>query len=133
MAVTKNLLNIGDAQITGELTVNTTVKSNRFESTTGFFQTSDKNQKNIISDLSLEKVYELIDKCQTIIYTLKNDSDNKEQVGMIAQEVQEFFPEIVSENKNGILSLDYSRLTVIIFKVLKDLIKRIENIEQKLN
>ena len=99
----------------------------------GFFQTSDERQKNIISDLSLEKVYDLIDKCQTIIYTLKDDPENKEQLGMIAQEIQEFFPEIISEDKDGMLSLDYSRLTVIIFKVLKDLIKRINKIEQKLN
>ena len=105
----------------------------RVNATDGFFQTSDKRQKNIISDLSLEKVYDLIDKCQTIIYTLKDDPENKEQIGMIAQEIQEFFPELISEDKNGMLSLDYSRLTVIIFKVLKDLIERINKIEQKLN
>ena len=107
--------------------------SNKVEAKNGFFQTSDKRQKNIISDLSLEKVYDLIDKCQTIIYTLKDDPENKEQIGMIAQEIQEFFPELISEDKDGMLSLDYSRLTVIIFKVLKDLIKRINKIEQKLN
>jgi hypothetical protein len=50
---------------------------------------------------------------------------------MIAQEIQEFFPEVISEDKNGMLSLDYSRLTVIIFKVLKDLIKRIEKLEKQ--
>ena len=105
----------------------------RVNANEGFFQTSDKRQKNIISDLSLEKVYDLIDKCQTIIYTLKDDPENKEQIGMIAQEIQEFFPEVISEDKDGMLSLDYSRLTVIIFKVLKDLIKRINKIEQKLN
>lgn len=107
--------------------------SNKVEAKNGFFQTSDERQKNIISDLSLEKVYDLIDKCQTIIYTLKDDQENKEQIGMIAQEIQEFFPELISEDKNGMLSLDYSRLTVIIFKVLKDLIERINKIEQKLN
>lgn len=97
----------------------------------GFFQDSDKNKKNIISDISLEKAYDLIDKCQTIIYTLKTDETNKEQIGMIAQEVQEFFPEIISEDENGMLSLDYSRLTVVILKVLKDLIIKINNIENK--
>ena len=105
----------------------------RVNANEGFFQTSDERQKNIISDLSLEKVYDLIDKCQTIIYTLKDDPEKKEQLGMIAQEIQEFFPEVISEDKDGMLSLDYSRLTVIIFKVLKDLIARISKIEQKLN
>ena len=98
------------------------------------FRSKNASKRNYgISDLSLEKVYDLIDKCQTIIYTLKDDQENKEQIGMIAQEIQEFFPELISEDKDGMLSLDYSRLTVIIFKVLKDLIKRINKIEQKLN
>ena len=44
----------------------------------GFFQTSDINKKNIIGDLDLDKAYDLIDKCQTILYTLKDDDSDKE-------------------------------------------------------
>ena len=95
------------------------------------YQTSDITKKNIISDLDLDKAYNLIDKCQTIIYTLKDDELNKEQVGVIAQEIQQFFPEIVSADENGYLALDYSRLTVVILKVLKDVIKRIQRLENK--
>ena len=95
------------------------------------YQTSDITKKNIISDLDLDKAYNLIDKCQTIIYTLKDDERNKEQVGVIAQEIQEFFPEIVSADEDGYLALDYSRLTVIIMKVLKDVIKRVQRLEEK--
>ena len=95
------------------------------------YQTSDITKKNIISDLDLEKAYDLIDKCQTIIYTLKDDERNKEQIGVIAQEIQKFFPEIVSADENGILAIDYSRLTVVIMKVLKDIIKRIQRLEEK--
>ena len=51
------------------------------------YQTSDITKKNIISDLDLDKAYNLIDKCQTIIYTLKDDERNKEQIGVIAQEI----------------------------------------------
>lgn len=100
-------------------------------STGGFFQTSDVTKKNIISDLDLNKAYDLIDKCQTILYTLKSDDENKVQVGMIAQEVQEIFPELICESTDGTLALDYSRLTVIILKVLKDLIVRIQTLEEK--
>lgn len=107
--------------------------SGKVNAASGFFQTSDINKKNIIGDLDLDKAYDLIDKCQTILYTLKDDDSDKEQIGLIAQEVKEFFPELITEDNDGSLSLDYSRLTVIIFKVLKDLIKRINKIEQKLN
>ena len=97
----------------------------------GFFQTSDINKKNIIGDLDLDKAYDLIDKCQTILYTLKDDDSDKEQIGLIAQEVKEFFPELITEDNDGSLSLDYSRLTVVILKVLKDIINRIKILESK--
>ena len=96
----------------------------------GFFQNSDIKQKNIISDINLDKAYELVDKCQTIIYTLKEDPENKEQIGLIAQEVQEFFPELINTDKDGNLSLSYSKLTVVILKVLKDIIQRITSLEK---
>ena len=71
----------------------------------------------------MDKAYDLIDKCQTIIYTLKDDERNKEQIGVIAQEIQEFFPEVVSADENNILAIDYSRLTVVI--------KRVQRLEEK--
>lgn len=96
---------------------------------TAFFETSDIRKKEIKSDLSLDKCYDLIDKCQTIIYSLKDQ--NKEQVGMIAQEIEEFFPEVVATDEEGFKSLAYDRLVVICFKVLKDVIKRLEKLEHE--
>ena len=105
--------------------------SGKVNAASGFFQTSDINKKNIIGDLDLDKAYDLIDKCQTILYTLKDDDSDKEQIGLIAQEVKEFFPELITEDNDGALSLDYSRLTVVILKVLKDIINRIKILESK--
>lgn len=92
-----------------------------------FYETSDARKKDIKSDLSLDKCYDLIDKCQTVIYSLKDQT--KEQVGMIAQEIEEFFPEVVATDEEGFKSLAYDRLVVICFKVLKDIIKRLEKLE----
>lgn len=96
-------------------------------SATAFYETSDIRKKEIKSDLSLDKCYDLIDKCQTVIYSLKGQT--KEQVGMIAQEIEEFFPEVVATDEEGFKSLAYDRLVVICFKVLKDVIKRLEKLE----
>lgn len=41
---------------------------------------------------------------------------------MIAQEVEEFFPEIVSTDKDGFKSLDYARLSVICLRLIKDMV-----------
>lgn len=89
----------------------------------GFFETSDIRKKNILSELPIEKCYELVDKCQEIVYTLKSDPD-KERVGMIAQEVECFFPEIVSEGADGYKSLDYAKLSVVCLRLLKDIIEK---------
>ena len=95
-----------------------------------FFETSDIRKKEIKADLSLEKCYDVIDKCQTIIYSLKDQTT--EQIGMIAQEIEEFFPEVVQTDADGFKSLAYDRLVVICFKVLKDIIKRLEHLENGL-
>ena len=92
---------------------------------------SDIRKKNVISDISLEKAYDMIDKCQTILYTLKDDPMQREQIGLIAQEVREFFPEIVREDHEGFLSLDYARITVVLLKVMKNLIDRISKLERE--
>lgn len=96
----------------------------------GFYQTSDIRKKNIHEEISLDKAYDLIDKCQSILYDLKDDDQHKVQLGLIAQEVEEFFPEIIITDQEGFKSLDYSRLTVIILRVLKDLISRISKLEK---
>ena len=96
---------------------------------TGFYQTSDINKKNITGDLDLNEAYKLIDKCQTILYTLKDDPSNKQEIGLIAQEVKEIFPELISEDEQGTLSLDYAKLTVVLLRVMKDVISRLEKLE----
>lgn len=105
-------------------------KTGKVEAPGGFFQTSDIRKKNVLGELDLNKAYDLIDKCQTILYSLKDNPDRVD-IGLIAQEVQQFFPEIVSEDSEGMLSLDYAKLTVVILRVLKDLIARVSKLELK--
>lgn len=54
------------------------VSAGKVNAAKGFFQVSDINKKNIIGELDLDKAYDLIDKCQTILYTLKDDDSDKE-------------------------------------------------------
>lgn len=88
----------------------------------GFFETSDARKKDIQGELSLDKAYDFIRNCEPILYNLKGS--DKTQIGLIAQEVREFFPEIVNKDSEGYLSLDYAKLTVIMLRVLKDLIDK---------
>lgn len=90
---------------------------------TGVYETSDIRKKNIIAkDISVNRCYDVIEKCSTILYTLKDDTSNKQQIGLIAQEIEEFFPEIIQTDQDGYKSIDYGRLVVICMRVLKDMI-----------
>ena len=93
--------------------------------TGAYYSSSDMRKKDILEEISLDKAYELVNKCQTIFYTWKDDETKKKEIGLIAQEVQQYFPELVSEDKDGYLTLDYSKLTVILMTVIKDLTERV--------
>ena len=52
-------------------------------------------------------------------------------VGFVAQEVAEKYPQVVHENKDGYLSLDYPKITAILsahVNYLEDKITRLEKI-----
>jgi hypothetical protein len=62
------------------------------------------------------------------------------QIGLIAQEVQKVMPEAVQENRDGYLSVDYSRLVPLLVgsikeqqKMIEDQQNRIDALEKKLD
>lgn len=84
-----------------------------------FYTDSDKRLKKIIGDINLDidKILEL----SLIYYTFNNDPSKKEEIGVIAQEIREVCPQIVSEDENGMLSVDYSKLSILALYCIKDL------------
>jgi len=54
------------------------------------------------------------------------------QVGFLAQEVQSTFPELVKENSNDYLSVDYGRMTVYLLEAVKEQQKTIEQLQKEL-
>ena len=61
----------------------------------------------------------------------KNFSADR-QIGVIAQEVQAIFPEMVTEDADGYLSVDYSRLTPVLIESVKELTARSEEQQQEI-
>ena len=62
-----------------------------------------------------------------------NESPNKQEIGVSAQEVKEIYPEIVGSNGNGKLCVDYSKLSVVALAAIDKLNQRLTEIEEKLN
>lgn len=50
----------------------------------------------------------------------ENESKDR-QVGVIAQEVAESFPELVHTNAHGVLSVNYPKLTAVLLQSVKEL------------
>ena len=53
-------------------------------------------------------------------YTMKNDTEQKQKIGLLAQEVQKVFPELVSEDKNGMLAVNYQALCLCLLMRLRN-------------
>ena len=54
------------------------------------------------------------------------------QMGVIAQEVREVFPDLVREGDDGYLSVDYAGLLAPVIEAVKELNLRLERIERHL-
>ena len=88
---------------------------------------SDERLKNNIKTLTdgLDKV----EKLRGVTYT----RDEKESIGVIAQEVEKILPEIVltADDEMGTKSVDYSRLTAVLIEAVKELSARVKELENK--
>ena len=49
-------------------------------------------------------------------------------IGLIAQEVEEVLPELVSEDEEGYKSIEYSKLTAVLIEAIKEQQKQIETL-----
>ena len=59
--------------------------------------------------------------------------DNKRQIGFIAQEVQEVYPELITEDTNGYLSLNYQQLTAVLSSQINDLYSIIDELKLEIS
>ena len=64
-----------------------------------------------------------------VVYT----KDNKKQIGFIAQEVQEVYPELITEDANGYLSLNYQQLTAVLSSQINDLYLLIDELKLEIS
>ena len=90
----------GDTTLAGNLNIN-----------------SDARLKaNIISlGATLSKLLQIDGKS----YTMKKDESDKQKIGLLAQDIEKVFPELVSES-NGIKSVNYQGLVPVLINALKE-------------
>lgn len=131
----------GDVHIDGDLTVN------------GTYPSSDINLKKdirIIEEDVISKIQQLrpirfkqkhyseLDEFNDtvditlIAKELESDRYTKDRIGLIAQELQTTFPEVVKEGNDGYLRVDYDQLIPVLIKAIKQQQQQIESLESML-
>jgi len=53
-------------------------------------------------------------------------------IGVIAQEVEKLFPEIVTTRDNGYKAVKYEKLTAVLIEAVKELTNKVKDLEDKL-
>ena len=86
---------------------------------------SDQRLKSNIKSLgsTISKLMQIDGKT----YTIKNNGIEK--IGILAQEVQKVFPELVSEDKNEMLAVNYQGLVPVLINALKEQDEKINRLE----
>ena len=62
-------------------------------------------------------------------YTMKKDENNKQKIGVLAQDIEKVFPELVSES-NGVKSVNYQGLVPVLINALKEQQKEIDELKE---
>ena len=85
-----------------------------------FVAASDARLKSNV--VSLEGVLDKIDLLRGVYHDWMDPSQPHErQVGVIAQEIQAVYPELVKTGGNGYLMVDYPKLTAVLLQAVKEL------------
>ena len=101
----------GNATLSGDLTIN-----------------SDERLKDNIQPLgsTINKLHQIEGKT----YSLKKDEEHTPKIGVLAQEVQAVFPELVTEGGDGILSVNYQGLVPVLINAINEQDARIAALEE---
>jgi len=129
----------GDIQINGNIRNTSNIISEGYILTNDYIKTDEyveakKGVRNI-SDArvkyDLKKIENAVEKIKLLSgYTFKrNDLNGINDTGLLAQDVKKILPEVVNENKEGILSIEYSKMMGLIVEAIKELSNKIDLIK----
>lgn len=91
-------------------------------------QTSDEKLKENI--YNIDNASDRLDAIDGVYFNWVGKQERN--VGVVAQQVQKVLPEVVSEDKNGYLSVDYGAIVPLLIEALKEQRSRIDYLENKI-
>ena len=119
--------------ITNNLAIGSTSPSEKLHVTGNILATgnitaySDKRIKKDIKEL--DNCLEAVEKIRGVSYKRTDTGDDG--VGVIAQEVEALFPELISEDNDGMKSVNYSGLIGVLFSAVKELSTEVKRLKEE--
>ena len=108
----------GTFTLTGDLVVSGNVTSQ-----------SDETLKENIKEI--EGALEKITKLSGRTFVMKSDESKKENIGFIAQELEQHLPQVVFTDPDGIKSVSYGNVTAILVEAIKELHLTVEELKNR--
>ena len=109
----------GNTQVFGSLTVDGSITEN----------SSIRYKKDVVD---IEPASSRVELLRPVRY--KKIKDESEEIGLIAEDVAELFPEVVKyDNEGRPDGVNYSRLSVILLKAVQELSQEVNELKKKLN
>ena len=116
-----------DALFNGQVNFANNINTGTLYAGAFVYHTSDERLKKNIKpiDHALDKVEAL----NGVSFNWKKDG--KKSIGVIAQNVEKVFPELVNTDKKGMKSVAYSNLVGVLIEAIKEQQKEIESLNKK--
>ncbi len=122
-----NLTVGGTSTFTGASTINNSLTVTGNVSANGFFYSSDKRLKT-----QVQPIFDPIEKVKQLKgVTFRWKKDRKKSVGIIAQDVEKVFPELVHTDKQGMKSVAYPNLIGLLIETTKEQQKQIDALKKE--
>ncbi len=97
----------------------------------GVNETSDARLKKNIG--TIDNALDRVESIRGVSFEWIDQTEDKSgrQIGVIAQEIEPVFPELVSADNKGIKSVDYTKLTAVLIEAVKELKAKNEALTQR--
>lgn len=92
---------------------------------------SDERLKNI--NTNIENAVSKLKTLRTVNYSWKSDESKKENLGLIAQDVEKVFPQVIDESRDGYLGVRYADLVPVLIAAIQEQQAQIEELKQLIN
>jgi len=99
--------------------------------TGSLYNTSDIRLKENIIEISKAKMNDLFT-LNPVVFNYKNDKTQKIHYGVLAQDVEQVFPELVEDNMSGYKTVNYQELLPLMLAKMKDMQEEINELKENL-